>query len=47
MAQKKRAGFKRKKPDWSRPAMRIGALLVTILLIIGAIVLVVLSLIHI
>lgn len=41
MAQKKRAGFKRKKPDWSRPAMRIGALLVTILLIIGAIVLVV------
>lgn len=41
MAQKKKSGVRRKKPDWNQPAMRIGALLVTILLIVGAVILVV------
>ena len=40
MAQKKRAGARRKGPKWKQPAMRIGALLFTIVLMIGAIVLV-------
>lgn len=41
MAQKKRAKARRKRLNWKQPAMRIGALLVTILLMIGAILLVV------
>lgn len=41
MAQKKKTGVRRKKPNWTQPAMRIGALLVTIVLLIGAIILVV------
>ena len=41
MAQKKKAKAKRKRLNWKQPAMRIGALLVTIALVIGAILLVV------
>ena len=41
MTQKKKSGVGRRKPDWSQPATRIGALLVTILLVVGAIIIVV------